>query len=74
MPTSTPTSSNMIPRLAFPPGLEATQGPDAVNKAYVPISFSSKREYADDSEGWTQVKRAGGKRKKHQRGNEYYMY
>ncbi len=66
--------SNMIPRLAFPPGLEATQGPNAVTKAYVTISFSSKREYADDSEGWTVVKRAGGKRKKNHRATEYYMY
>ena len=74
MPTSKNVTSD-IPRLAFAPGLEATQGARVQLPAYVTVSFSSKKEYEDDSEGWTTVKRGGRRNKvRHVRQTEYYMY
>lgn len=40
--------------VAYLPGLEPTQGPHAITRAYKPISFSAERDYAED-EGWTTV-------------------
>jgi hypothetical protein len=74
------TSKNVsadCPRIPFAPGLEATQRWDAPpRKPYTPVSFGSKREYEDDSEGWTAVtkgKKHGGRRKAYAAA-EYYMY
>jgi hypothetical protein len=64
------------PRIPFAPGMDATQGRGGPVMNYAPVSFGSKREYEDDSEGWTTVskskKRAG--RGKAYAKPEYYMY
>lgn len=41
----------------FPPGLEATQGPNARPPPYRMVSFGG-REYANDEDGWQRVVRA----------------
>lgn len=61
------------PRIAYAPGLEATQGRGA-SLSYTPVSFTSKREYADDTEGWTTVKRQQKRKKYNAHATEYYMY
>jgi hypothetical protein len=51
------------PRLAFLPGLEATQGPNAHPAPYRTVFFGATHEYAED-EGWTTVHyRSRNKRK-----------
>jgi len=44
-----PYSSEPIPRIAFPPGLEATQAPNAALPAYKMISYAA----AQETEHWT---------------------
>jgi hypothetical protein len=61
------------PRIPYAAGLEATQG-SAVPMTYSTVSFTSKRQYADDSEGWTTVKRVGKRKQRHVHATEYYMY
>ncbi len=84
MPSSTSASKRWksknvtadCPRIPFAPGLEATQGRNGPPMNYAPVSFGSKREYEDDSEGWTTVtkgKKRGGRRKTYVQ-SEYYMY
>ena len=46
------------PSAAYPPGLDATQGPNARNVGYVPVGFYDQvygRTYANEDEGWTYV-------------------
>lgn len=64
-----------FPRVAFAPGLEATQAPGVNLPPYVMVSAGSKKVYEDDSEGWTTVKRGGRRNKpRYARQTEYYMY
>lgn len=44
------------PSAAYPPGLEATQGPNARPPPYRPVSFGATRDYKDDNDGWQKVK------------------
>lgn len=46
------------PSPAYPPGLDATQGPNARNVGYVPVGFNDQaygRTYKSDEDGWTYV-------------------
>lgn len=64
-----------FPRLAFAPGLEATQAPGANPPMYVMVSAGSKKLHEDDSEGWTTVKKGPRRSKpRYARQTEYYMY
>ena len=61
------------PRIPYAPGLEATQG-SHIPLNYASVSFASKREYADESDGWTTVKRGNKRKQRHVHSTEYYMY
>ena len=84
MPSSTAASKKWksknvtadCPRIPFAPGMELTQGRTGPPMNYATVSFGSKREYEDDSEGWTTVtkgKKRGGRGKVYAKA-EYYMY
>ena len=67
------------PRIPFAPGMELTQGRTVKHGAYCPVSFGSKREYEDDSEGWTTVKKVGKRKRRTVRSDaylaaEHYLY
>jgi hypothetical protein len=61
------------PRIPYAPGLEATQG-SHIPMTYATVSFTSKREYADETDGWTTVKRGGKRKQSRIPTTEYYMY
>lgn len=64
-----------FPRVAFAPGLEATQAPGSNPPTYVMVTAGSKKVHDDDSEGWTTVKKGGRRNKpRYARQTEYYMY
>jgi hypothetical protein len=54
MPAPISTITRTWTHLPFLPGLEATQGPNAVVRPYKTVFFGASHEYADD-EGWTKV-------------------
>jgi len=54
------------PRVAFLPGLEPTQGPNAPNVPYRTPFFGADREYAED-EGWTTIRYRSRSRKTQRR-------
>ncbi len=52
----------VYPAPACPPGLEATQGPDARPPPYAPVHFGGTREYVDDEDGFVVVTYGGRKK------------
>lgn len=52
-------SANIVrkhePCSACPPGLEATQGPNACPPPYAPLNYLEQRTYESDDHGWVFV-------------------
>lgn len=54
MPVATILRKNE-PSPPCPPGLEATQGPNAHPPVYVPLNYLDQRTYESDDQGWVFV-------------------